>query len=85
MITQNAIPEPRYLTTGQVAKTLRVSVSTIKRWLREYPELCPKYENASGWRLFTFQDVEQLKLLKKGRKKYGKVFRPSTLRPVEAR
>src|SRR5688500_17343476 len=42
-----------YHTTGQVAKSLRVSVSTLKRWLEENPSLAGFRTNASGWRLFS--------------------------------
>ena len=72
-----------YFTTGQVSKELRVSVSTLKRWLSEeetLPETNPR--NAIGWRLFTQEDLERLKQLKQDKKRIGKHYRAEVLAPV---
>jgi DNA-binding transcriptional MerR regulator len=71
-----------YHTTGQVAKSLRVSVSTLKRWLEENPSLAGFRTNASGWRLFSPDEIENLREHQRRRKREGKTFRPDTLRPV---
>jgi DNA-binding transcriptional MerR regulator len=71
-----------YHTTGQVAKTLRVSVSTLKRWLEETPGLAGFRTNASGWRLFSPDEIENLREHQRRRKREGKTFKPDTLRPV---
>ena len=72
-----------YHTTGQVAKVLRVSVSTLKRWLEENPGLAEFRTNASGWRLFSPEEIEHIRKHQRRRKKEGKTFRPDTLRPVK--
>jgi hypothetical protein len=72
-----------YRTTGQVARALRVSVSTLKRWLEEFPALAEFRTNASGWRLFNAVEVESLRAHQRQRKRQGKIFKPSTLRPVD--
>lgn len=74
--------ECNYLTTGQVARKLRVSVSTLKRWLEEPTLNISDRRNVHGWRLFTEENVEQLKLYKKGLRKNGKRFNDTTLIPV---
>jgi DNA-binding transcriptional MerR regulator len=71
-----------YHTTGQVAKSLRVSVSTLKRWLEENPGLAGFRTNASGWRLFSPDEIENLREHQRRRKREGKTFKPDTLRPV---
>jgi len=72
-----------YHTTGQVAKVLRVSVSTLKRWIQEERTITEIKENSSGWKLFSNDDIDSLKQYQKKRKKLGKIFKPSTLRPVK--
>ena len=72
----------RYRTTGQAAKALRISVSTLKRWLEESPGLAALRANASGWRLFTADEVESLRAYQRKKRHEGKTFKPSTLRPV---
>ncbi len=71
-----------YLTTGQVAKRLRVSVSTLKRWLEEPSLEISDRRNVQGWRLFTEDNIEQLRAHKKGLRKNGKRFNDTTLIPV---
>ena len=75
--------ESRYLTTGQMAKSLRISISTLKRWINEEGALNgSSARNASGWRLFTPVDLEKLKDFKKDKKRNGKQFHVNTLTPV---
>ena len=75
---------PKFLTSGQVARQLHISISTLKRWLAQ-PELKIKeYRNYNGWRLFTDKDVEVLKKHKRSVKKNGKRFNETTLIPVES-
>jgi len=71
-----------YRTTGQAAKALRVSVSTLKRWLEENPRLAAFRTNASGWRLFSLEEIERIREHQRMRRKAGKTYRPDTLRPV---
>jgi DNA-binding transcriptional MerR regulator len=82
MYSLNNSSHQPFHTTGQVAKALRVSVSTLKRWLEEYPSLAGFRTNASGWRLFSPEEIEQIREHQRRRKKEGKTFKPSTLRPV---
>ena len=75
---------PKFLTSGQVARQLHISISTLKRWL-EHPELKIKeYRNYNGWRLFSHRDVEELKRYKRYVKKNGKRFKETTLIPVQS-
>jgi hypothetical protein len=71
-----------YLTTGQVARRLRVSVSTLKRWLVDPHVSINERRNYNGWRLFTESDVEVLRKHKRFLKKNGKRFNDTTLIPV---
>ena len=71
-----------YRTSGQVAKTLRVSVSTLKRWLEETPALASFRTNASGWRLFSESEIESLRVYQRQKRRNGKIFKPATLQPV---
>ena len=71
-----------YLTTGQVAKELKVSVTTLKRWLSEDSLVESTARNAIGWRLFTPEDVEKIKMFKEDKKKNGKQYSAAVLMPV---
>ena len=82
MYSLNDSNQQSFHTTGQVAKALRVSVSTLKRWLEENPSLAGFRTNASGWRLFSPDEIEQLREHQRRRKKEGKTFKAATLRPV---
>ena len=82
MLDPNDSGAVRYRTSGQAAKTLRVSVSTLKRWLDENPALAAMRTNASGWRLFTENEIETLREYQRQKRRNGKTFKPSTLRPV---
>ncbi|MBL8028990.1 MAG: MerR family transcriptional regulator [Fibrobacteres bacterium] len=71
-----------YLTSGQIAQSLRVSISTLKRWIDEECAIAEKARNANGWRLFTEEDLEKLKNFKKTKRRMGRQFRSRTLTPV---
>lgn len=47
----------QYFTIGQVAKQSGVSVSSVKRWLREETIKLETRRNNLGWRLFTELDI----------------------------
>jgi DNA-binding transcriptional MerR regulator len=83
LLDQNESLLTPFMTTGQVAKVLRVSVSTLKRWLDDFPDLAIQRMNANGWRLFSEEEVIRLREHKRFRKREGRTFKPSTLRPVD--
>lgn len=72
----------KYLTSGQVAKKLRISVSTLKRWLDEAGLDISEQRNYNGWRLFSEDDLKVLMEYKRNLKKNGKRFNDTTLIPV---
>lgn len=74
-----------YYTSGQVAKKLRVSVSTLKRWISNGDVVFNETRNASGWMLFSSDDMEKLKTFKKERRRNGKHFNRETLLPVRSK
>lgn len=82
MYSLNESNHQPFHTSGQVAKALRVSVSTLKRWLEETPGLAGFRTNASGWRLFSGEEIDHIREHQRRRKKEGKVFKPHTLRPI---
>jgi DNA-binding transcriptional MerR regulator len=71
-----------YITCGQAAKRLRVSISTLKRWLNEPSLNMEELRNHNGWRLFSIQQIEALKEFKHDLKRNGKRFNQSTLVPI---
>jgi DNA-binding transcriptional MerR regulator len=71
-----------YLTCGQAAKKLRVSISTLKRWVGE-PDLgIDELRNRNGWRLFSEEDLGHLRDYKRQIKRGGKRFADITLLPI---
>ncbi len=72
----------QYLTTGQVAKKLKISISTLKRWLETMELNVSEVRNCNGWRLFTEEDVVIIREYKREMKKNGKRFNDTTLVPV---
>ena len=82
MYSLNVSNHQPFHTSGQVAKALRVSVTTLRRWLEENPGLAGFRTNASGWRLFSPDEIDQLREHKRRRRLEGKLFKPATLRPV---
>jgi DNA-binding transcriptional MerR regulator len=71
-----------YFTTGQVAQQLRISVSTLKRWVAQGSVIPRETRNATGWMLFSQDDLDNLKQFKKDKRKNGKHFTEKTLRPI---
>jgi len=71
-----------YLTSGQVARRLRISVSTLKRWVAEPDLSVSDHRNYNGWRLFSFEDLGTLRDFKRELKRNGKRFNETTLMPV---
>jgi DNA-binding transcriptional MerR regulator len=56
------LPEKRYYKIGEVAKAFAVNTSLIRFWEKEFDILKPK-KNAKGNRLFTQEDLKNLKLI----------------------
>lgn len=56
------LPEKRYYRIGELAKAFNVNNSLIRFWDKEFDIINPK-KNAKGNRMFTSQDVENLKLI----------------------
>jgi DNA-binding transcriptional MerR regulator len=71
-----------YLTCGQAAKRLRVSISTLKRWVGEPDLRMEELRNRNGWRLFSEDDLSHLKDYKRQIKRSGKRFTEITLLPI---
>jgi len=72
----------RHYTSGQVAKKLRISISTLKRWLEDPDLLIPEQRNYNGWRLFSNQDISTLQEYKRSIRRSGKRFKETILIPV---
>ncbi len=73
---------PEYFTSGQVAKRLRVSVSTLKRWSALRDSANGETRNASGWMLFSETDITDLRRFKRDRRRIGRNFSKETLEPA---
>jgi DNA-binding transcriptional MerR regulator len=56
------LPEKRYYKIGEVAKAFNVNTSLVRFWEKEFDIIKPK-KNAKGNRLFTQEDVKNLKLI----------------------
>lgn len=56
------LPEKRYYKIGEVAKAFGVNTSHIRFWEKEFDVLQPK-KNKKGNRLFTQEDIKNLKLI----------------------
>ncbi|MBD3422696.1 MAG: MerR family transcriptional regulator [Chitinivibrionales bacterium] len=72
----------RFFTSGQVARKLRVSISTLKRWLDDPHVEINDRRNANGWRLFSERDVGRLQEHKRLLRKNGRRFNDTTLIPI---
>jgi DNA-binding transcriptional MerR regulator len=72
----------QHFTSGQVAKKLRVSISTLKRWLDDPDLQISERRNYNGWRLFSDADILALKEYKRQMRRNGKRFNDTTLIPV---
>jgi DNA-binding transcriptional MerR regulator len=55
-------PDKRYYSIGEIAKAFDVNASLIRFWDGEFEILKPK-KNAKGNRMFTPEDVNNLKLI----------------------
>ncbi len=55
-------PDKRYYSIGEVARAFNVNASLIRFWDKEFDILKPK-KNAKGNRMFTPEDVKNLKLI----------------------
>ena len=73
-----------YLTCGQVAKRLHVSISTLKRWASEPGLKLKELRNHNGWRLFSEEQVNALREFKRQLRRNGKRFNHETLMPINA-
>ena len=71
-----------FYTSGQIAKRLRISISTLKRWLEDSSLNITEQRNYNGWRLFNEVDLNKLLEFKRKLRKNGKRFNESTLLPV---
>lgn len=56
------LPDKRYYKIGEVAKAFNVNTSLIRFWENEFDVLKPK-KNKKGNRLFTPEDLQNLKLI----------------------
>ena len=56
------LPEKRYYKIGEVAQAFQVNTSLIRFWEKEFDVLKPK-KNAKGNRLFTQEDLKNIKIL----------------------
>lgn len=59
---QIELPEKLYYSIGEVAKAFEVNQSLIRFWDKEFDILKPK-KNAKGNRMFTPEDIKNLKLI----------------------
>jgi DNA-binding transcriptional MerR regulator len=71
-----------YLTIGQVAKRLRVSISTLKRWQNDPALGVDERRNCNGWRLYSEDDVLVLREYKRELRRNGRRFNDTTLLPI---
>jgi len=55
-------PDKRYYSIGELARAFDVNASLIRFWDKEFDILKPK-KNAKGNRMFTPEDVKNLKLI----------------------
>ncbi|MDD5675637.1 MAG: MerR family transcriptional regulator [Chitinivibrionales bacterium] len=72
----------QYLTSGQIARRLRISISTLKRWVNDPGLKIVELRNQNGWRLFMEKDLDALKGFKRELKRNGKRFNETTLIPI---
>jgi DNA-binding transcriptional MerR regulator len=56
------LPEKRYYKIGEVAQAFQVNTSLIRFWEKEFDVLKPK-KNAKGNRLFTQEDLKNIKII----------------------
>lgn len=56
------LPEKRYYSIGEIAEAFEVNISLIRFWEKEFEILNPK-KNAKGNRMFTPEDLKNLRLI----------------------
>lgn len=56
------LPEKMYYKIGEIAQAFQVNTSLIRFWEKEFDILKPK-KNAKGNRLFTQEDLKNIKLI----------------------
>ncbi len=56
------LPEKRYYKIGEVSKAFNVNASLIRFWEKEFEVLKPR-KNSKGNRLFTSEDITNLKII----------------------
>lgn len=56
------LPDKRYYSIGEIAKAFSVNTSLIRFWEKEFDILKPK-KNAKGNRMFTPEDLKNLKII----------------------
>jgi|SRR5690554_321747 len=56
------LPEKRYYSIGEIARAFSVNTSLIRFWEKEFDILKPK-KNAKGNRMFTPEDLSNLKII----------------------
>lgn len=71
-----------FLTSGQISRRLRISISTLKRWLVDPKLQFEERRNCNGWRLFSEPELEVLRDYKRELKRNGKRFNDTTLLPI---
>jgi len=86
------LPEKRYYSIGELAKAFQVNTSLIRFWEKEFDILKPK-KNAKGNRMFTPEDLSNLKMIYhlvkekgftlEGAKEYLKVSKTKPLDQLE--
>jgi DNA-binding transcriptional MerR regulator len=59
--------EPQYMETGDVARTFGVSVAAVRKWEREGKLASPPIRTKGGRRLFTAEQVEELRAQRQAR------------------
>lgn len=73
---------PKFYTSGQVARRLRISVSTLKRWIEDPALHVSEQRNYNGWRLFSEADLKVMNDFKRLLRKNGRRFKETVLIPV---
>ena len=56
------LPEKRYYTIGEVAKSFGVNTSLLRFWEKEFKEIQPK-KKTSGARKYTPGDVKNIQII----------------------
>lgn len=62
MPSRNSKIEKHFYTISEVAEMFDVNTSLIRYWEKEFPNIKP-YKNQKGNRLFTKEDIEEVRLV----------------------